>query len=194
MGNKFDSENYPSNEPAELIVGDRWMWKLTEYGSDYDPASYTLKYSLRHESDPTKEIEITASGSGTDYLIEVASAVTAAKTPGRYHFQAYITRNSDSQRISIRSGSINIKANADESTSDTRSHARKVLDAIEAVLESRASKDQESYTINGRSLARTPIADLLKLRDVYRAETRREEVAEKLKNGTHTPRTIQVRF
>lgn len=194
MGNKFDSANYATTEPENLIIGDRWMWKRSDLGSDYDPASYTLKYSLRLESDTTKEIEITASGSGTDYLIEVASATTATKTPGRYRYQAYIIRNSDSERVLIRSGIMQIKANADATTADARSHARKVLDAIEAVLENRASIDQESYTINGRSLARTPIEELIKMRNIYRNEVSREEAAEKLAAGIGTPRTIQVRF
>lgn len=72
---------------------------------------------------------------------------------------------------------------------DHRSHAKRVLDAIEAVIESRASKDQESYTINGRSLSRTPISDLLALRDKYR----REVAAER---GTRRSmgRAVKVRY
>jgi hypothetical protein len=55
---------------------------------------------------------------------------------------------------------------------DPRKHAEKVLAAIESVIESRASKDQMAYTINGRSLSRTPLADLLQLRATYRKEVR----------------------
>ncbi len=54
-------------------------------------------------------------------------------------------------------------------------HARRMLNAIEAALEGRASKDTESYTIEGRSLSRTPIPDLLRLRAIYRREVAAEE-------------------
>jgi hypothetical protein len=58
---------------------------------------------------------------------------------------------------------------------DPRSHARKTLDAIEAVVEGRATKDQQAYTIGGRSLQRMPIKDLMYFRGVYRAEVYAEE-------------------
>lgn len=175
--NQFDSANYLTIEPTELIVGDRWLWKRTDLGSDYPPASYSLKYSLRLAGATATEIEITANESGSDYLIEVASTTTAGYTAGTYIWQAYITRTSDSERVMIASGVVDVIANRDASTSDPRSHARKVLDAIEAVIEGRASKDQEEYTIKDRSLKRTPLSDLLTLRNKYRAEVDAEERA-----------------
>jgi len=69
-----------------------------------------------------------------------------------------------------------------------------VLESIEAVLESRASIDQESYSINNRSLARTPIPDLVVLRDKYRGEYVREKRAERIRNGLGHSGTIKVRF
>ena len=62
---------------------------------------------------------------------------------------------------------------------DARSHVQRVLDAIEAVLEKRATLDQERYRINNRELVRTPVADLLKLRDRYRGELARMKAASK---------------
>jgi hypothetical protein len=183
MGNAFDSANYPSREPTELVIGDRWAWKRTDLGADYPPASYALSYSMRLEGTGATEIGISASESGSDYLVEVASATTAAYTAGRYRWQAYITRSSDSARVMVGSGIVEVKANRDASTADPRSHARIVLDAIEAVLQSRASKDQEEYSIAGRSLKHTSIEDLLKLRNQYRAEVDAEERAANGKGG-----------
>lgn len=194
MSNLFESANFPTKEPAELVVGDRWMWKRSDLGSDYPPASYSLKYVLRLNSAPATEIEITAQASDSDFLIEVASATTAAYSAGTYTWQAYITRVSDSQRATIASGQFKIIANRDAASSDPRTHARKVLDAIEAVLESRASKDQEEYAIGGRSLKRTPIPQLLVLRDRYKAEVKSEEAALALSQGRGKARKIQVRF
>jgi hypothetical protein len=79
-------------------------------------------------------------------------------------------------------------------TLDTRSHARKVLAAIEAVIERRATKDQEEYTIDGRSLKRTPVAHLLVLRYRYKREVEQEEQADRLAKGRGTGRKVVTRF
>lgn len=189
MGNAFDSANYPTREPAQLTVGDRWLWKRTDLGTDYAPASYSLKYALRRH-DTGAEIEITASESGSDYLVEVASATTAVLAAGRYLWTAYIIRTSDSERVVVGSGTVEVLANRDAVATDPRSHARIVLDAIEAVIENRASVDQQEYSIAGRSLKRMEIGDLLKFRDKYRAEVSAEE---RLASGNGS-RKLLMRF
>ena len=193
MANLFDSTNYPETEPTQIIAGDRAAWKRTDLGTDYAPASYSLKYSARLEDSGSTEIEITASESGSDYIVEVGQSTTAAYTAGVYHWQAYITRTSDSERVTVDSGTWEVIANRDAATSDPRNHVKKVLDAIESVIEGRASKDQESYSIQGRSLSRTPIADLVVLRDRYRAEWVREQRAERIKNNLGHSGVIKVR-
>ena len=152
MANLFDSSNYPETEPAQFTAGDRITWKRTDLGADYAPASYALKYSARLENSGATEIEITASESGSDYIVEVGQSTSASYKAGVYHWQAYITRTSDSERITIDSGTWEIKPNRDTTASDPRSHAKIVLEAIEKVIEGRATKDQENYSIQGRSL------------------------------------------
>lgn len=71
------------------------------------------------------------------------------------------------------------------------SHAQKVLDAIEAVLEKRATLDQQRYSIADRELVRTPIPELLLLRDRYRSEVRRERLS---KRGALFGQKAQVWF
>lgn len=193
MANLFDSTNYPTTEPSEIIAGDRIAWKRSDLDSDYPIASYSLKYSARLENAGSTEIEITASESGSDYIVEVGQATTANYTAGVYHWQAYIIRSSDSERVTIDSGTWEVKANSDTATTDPRGHVKKVLDAIEATIEGRASKDQESYSIQGRSLGRTPIADLILLRDKYKAEYVRETRAERIRNGLGHSGIIKVR-
>ena len=193
MANLFDSSNYPETEPLEFIAGDRITWKRTDLGTDYAPASYSLKYSARLENSGATEIEITASESGTDYIVEIGQSTSVGYKAGIYHWQAYITRTSDSERITIDSGTWEIKPNRDTTASDPRNHVRRVLDSIEAVIEGRATKDQENYSIQGRSLSRTPIPDLLILRDRYKAEYIREQRAERLKNNLGHSGIIKVR-
>jgi hypothetical protein len=194
MANLFDTTNYPTTEPSTIIAGDRLAFKRTDLDSDYPVATYSLKYSARLENGGSTEISFTASESGNDYIVEVAAATTAAYTVGIYHWQAYIIRTTDSERITIDSGTWEIKANRDIATTDPRSHIKKVLDAIESVIENRATLDQENYSIQGRSLGRTPIADLLLLRDKYRAEYVSAQRAERISNGLGHSGIIKVRF
>lgn len=183
MGNAFDSANYPETEPEELVIGDRWLWKRQDLVVDYPTADYALSYTADKQGAGSTSFSITASETGGIYVVEVASATTAGYTAGIYAWQAYITRASDSQRVSVARGTWNVIANLSASTADPRSHVKKVLDAIEAVIESRATVDQMAYTIQGRSLSRTPLPDLLKLRDTYKAEYAAEINNERRKQG-----------
>jgi hypothetical protein len=194
MSNAFDSANYPETEPATIIAGDRIAWKRTDLGGDYPPASYALSYKARLNGAGSTSISISASESGSEYIVEVGASTSASWTPGTYTWQAYITRSSDSERITVDSGTFQVLANRATATSDPRSHARIVLDAVEAVIEGRASKDQQSYSIGGRSLARMPITDLLLLRNQYKIEVNREKAAERIANGLDAGNTIRVRF
>lgn len=193
MANLFDSTNYPETEPLKIISGDRAAWKRTDLGTDYAPASYSLKYSARLEGSGATSIDITASESGSDYIIEVGQSVSTTYTAGTYHWQAYIIRTSDNERLTVDSGTWEIISNRDAATSDPRNHIKIVLDNIEAVLEGRSSKDQENYSIQGRSLSRTPIPDLMVLRDRYKAMYVQEKRAERIKNNLGHSGIIKVR-
>jgi hypothetical protein len=192
MANLFDNSEYPQREPLALIAGDRWSWKrldLTEYST-----GYALSYSARLEANGGEEITISASVSGTDFIVEIASALTAAYPKGNYHWQAYITRASDNERVTIDSGTFNVHPNRDLETTDPRSHTKIVLDSIEAVIEKRATKDQESYSLNGRSLTRTSVDELVRLRDSYRAKYNVELRRERVKNGLGHSGRLLTRF
>ena len=96
MANLFDTTNSATIEPEKIVAGDRFIWKRSDLNADYANSVCTLKYSARLEGTGSTEIEITASASGEDYLVEVASATTASYTAGTYRWQMYITRDSDS--------------------------------------------------------------------------------------------------
>lgn len=194
MANAFDSANFPTREPSELVIGDRWMWKRTDLATDYPIASYSLTYSFRLDGAGSTTFSITASESGTEYLVEVASATTAAYTAGTYRWQAYINRTSDSQRFEIGTGTTVIVPNRAVSTADPRTHVKKTLDAIEATIEGRATLDQMSYSIAGRSLSRTPLGDLVALRDKYKTLYTQELNAERINQGLAPKNKLLVRF
>ena len=196
MANLFDRANYPTQEPDVLVVGDRWVWRRPDLVADYPTADYALTYEFHEDSGGggSHKFTITATETTDDYIVEIASATTASYTAGEYNWYAFITRSSDSQRIAIDEGHTKLELDFGNTNADNRSHAKKVLDAIQATIEGRASQDQMSYSIAGRSLSRMSIDDLLKFRDRYRAEYNREIKKLRIKNKQDTGNTIKVRF
>jgi hypothetical protein len=136
-------------------------------------------------------IDLAAVGVLETHTFEALPAVTSAWVPGAYWYEVRATDGADVSRVE--EGQTNILADLSVAQAgfDGRSHVQRVLDAIEAVIEGRASVDQESYSINNRSLSRTPISDLLKLRDRYRSEL---SAASEAKAGRRLGRIHKVRF
>jgi hypothetical protein len=168
MANLFD--DVPETEPSEIIAGDLVSWKRTDLGVDYPPASYDLKYSAILEGQTTPEADITATADGTDFVISLDGATTGAYTAGRYHWTAFIERQSDNERITIDSGFWDVESKS----ADPRTHAVKMLAAIEALLENRSTADVSSYAINGRSLTKMSPDELMTWRSRYKAEVVRQ--------------------
>lgn len=96
----------------------------------------------------------------------------------------------------MESGQIEILPDLAQATTDSdfRSHVKKVLDAIESLLEGKATADAMSYSIGGRSISKMGPTELLKWRDVYRVEYERELDAEGIAKGLDSRRRIGVRF
>ncbi len=193
MGNIF-SDAPAETEPREIVAGDFLTWKRTDIGSDYAPSLYTLSYKARLEGTGSTVITITAVTSGSDYLVEEDSATTAAYTVGVYHWDAYITRDSDSERVRFDSGTFEVVADRAVATTDPRSHAKKMVDLLESLLEGKAVSDVSSYSIQGRSLTKMNPDELLKWRNYYKRELLREEKIERRKNGNGTGGLIKVSF
>lgn len=129
-----------------------------------------------------QSIDVPAVDDGNGQVLRVNATETAGWLPGVYWYSLRATRGTDVK--AMESGQITILpdlASAGDGYTAT-THAQRTLAAIEAVIERRATNDQERYRINNRELWRTPLADLLKLRDVYRLEVQRELAAERGKN------------
>lgn len=192
MTDQFNSDNYSDDEPSELVAGNRWAWKRTDLGVDYPPATYSFSYELSLDSGVTK-IAITAGESGSDYIIEVPSATTAGYTAGTYKFHAFITRTADNERVLVDKGTIVVKPDYATSTADQRSHVKKTLDALEATIEAKATKDQLSHTIDGRSISRMNPEEVINWMNKYKAWYAQELKAERLGNSVKTSK-IYTRF
>lgn len=182
-----------TTESASIVAGDTLKWKRTDLSQDYPNSAWVLSYQLRPEAGGAA-ITFNASNDGADYLVSVAAATTATWAPGVYYWAAYATKGATSERVRVDAGTLRILPNLAASQAENRTHAKIVLDAIEAVIQGRATKDQNSYAIAGRSLDRTPIPDLILLRDRYKAEYARELKAERIANGMGGGGQVLVRF
>ena len=165
MANLFDAANAPTTEPLEIVVGDFIQWKRTDLGADYPNNLYTATYIARITGGGASEITLIGTASGDDYLFTADSATSAAFIAGYYHWQLEILRNSDSERVVVDRGTFEAIVDLDVNNVDPRTHAEIMVDKIESVLQNRADADVSNYSINGRSLVKLSIDDLLKWRD-----------------------------
>lgn len=181
-------------EPTEVRAGDTVKWTRDDLTATY-PASggWSLDYYLRNA---TASIDIGTSANAEDpdaFDVDETAATTAGWAAGEYRWIARVSKGAEV--YTVETGTLLVKANlAAAGGVDDREHAEKVLTAIEAVIEGRASKDQASYTIGNRSLSRTSLPDLLALRDKYRKEVARLRAEERLAQGLNSGRTVHTRF
>ena len=105
---------------------------------------------------------------------------------GTWKFQTVVT-TAGGNRKTLETGSLNVKPSCLNSTTglDTRTSAEKILENINAVLEGKATQDQKSYTIAGRSLNRFSWKELIEARNFYSHLVRREK---------GESRTVEVSF
>ena len=193
MSNQFDSTNYPNQVSTELQLGDFWAWKRDDLANDYPIASYSLSYEFNLiDGSTASNFTLTATESNDTYIIEASN--TASYTKGNYNWVSYITRTSDSARVKLEEGFVDVQDNYATTTASVRSHAKIVLDSIEAVIENRANIDQSSMSIAGRSLSRMTIDELLTFRARYKAEYLKEVKIQRIKNKRGSGNTIKVNF
>lgn len=196
MSGIFDTANLQEGEPETLQAGDLIRWRRTDVSNQFDPTLFDLKYSARKAGSPGVEIEITATSDAVGFYVdEIAVNNTDGWEPGKYHWQAYVTRKSDSERVRISSGRWTVYANLDlAETEDPRSHAEKMVDLLESALENRAGSDVIYYMIGGRAISKIPPKELRELLSQYRAELRSEIDAERRAQGKPTRNHVDVRF
>jgi hypothetical protein len=199
--------SYP--EPTEIYIGDSLEWirrDVVVYSTNDDGEleeteikasdGWALKYVAVNN---LAAFSITA-GADTDdvddFKFSVTAATTAAYTLGVYKWQIVATKTTS--RYTVADGVVTLLDNLANRTTlyDNRSHAKKMLDAIEAELEGRgtaATLALVSYAIAGRSKT-DRVENLIKLRQLYKREYDSEVAAERIKIGLGSKMKILTRF
>lgn len=185
----------PSVEPDSFIAGDTVKW--TKGLGDYLPAdSWILSYSFVLSGDQ-QTTTAADNGDGT-HLVTISAADSAMFTAGIYHWQAYVTLGDD--RYLVGEGRIEVKPDfaTQASGHDSRTHVKAVLDALEAMILGKASKDQIAYSVSSgdvsRSISRLTSAELLLWRDKYKGFYEQEIRAERIAAGLSHSGVVQTRF
>ena len=155
-------------EPTQLHAGDSVAWERAV--PDYPAAAgWSLRYVL---SGPARHVVDALAAA--PYRVEISATVTAEWAPGLYRWVALAIKGAD--RLTVATGTLEVGANLETADpSDARSHAQRMLALIEAAIEKRIPKDQQSYEIDGQRLDRIPIERLDALRSKYRRELQREK-------------------
>ena len=130
-------------------------------------------------------IDLHAAREGDGHLFAVPGSQTVAWSPGKYSVSIRVTDGVDVFEIEQGESEIGADLASVSAGHDARSQVERTLEAINAVIEGRASKDQQSYTINGRTLVRSSIADLLLLQKAY------EDKLAKLKRTPQSRRLLR---
>jgi hypothetical protein len=179
-----------TTEPSRATAGDTiaWLKSLADYPAS---AGWILTYTLINS---VGKITITTSANGDDYSVSVTAATSAGYAAGVYTWVASVAQGAE--RYTVGQGSITIAPNlASASTFDTRSTAKKALEAVNLALESYGSKAyQHSYEIAGRKQQFQTPGDFLAFRSKLMAEVAREDNALRLAAGLSPRNQLFVRF
>jgi len=176
--------------PTTFTAGDTLKFQITL--DEYSAADWTLYYVLV-KSDT--QITFNSSASGTAFLVNVAKATTANWSAGEYRFTAYVA--DATERKTVDSGAIEILTDISQESSgyDDRSHVKIVLDALESVIEGKASSDTMMTKVGDRSLSRMSASEIYDWYKTYQQLYEDELRAEELANGkTNHKNSVYMRF
>jgi hypothetical protein len=179
--------------PAKLMAGDSVSWKRSF--PDYPAPAWVLTYALVNKD---FSYIITGTDDGSDHLVEISAETSLLWESGVYFWKAILTNSSLEERYTVEEGRIEILADyataPDKTSVDPRSHAQKVIDILEPVIEGKVSKDVANYAIAGRSLSTMSMTEIRETYIFYKQIRASEIKREKIRQGKRTGNRIKVRF
>lgn len=180
-----------------LIAGDTLDFTIDV--PDY-PASdgWVLTYRLTPRfTTPTQapiDISAATNADGKRYDVQASPSTTAAWAPGAYTWARWLAKSGARQTLD-ESGQLLVKPDPATTAQglDSRSHARKELELLEAAIEALQLGAAE-WSFQNRTFKREQLAELIKARSQYRIEVQAEDAAEAMRNGLGNPRYFRTRF
>ena len=178
--------------PGEIVAGDTVKW--TKALADFPVSlgwTLTYRFAINDGSAMTFNVAATQYGDSEDYLVSLPGSATSGKTAGTYAWAARVSDGSDS--YTVEEGTIVLRAPLTAAT-DTRSAARKIVDAIDAALAGSTDVTIMETRIRDRMVKTYTTQELTHLRAHYKAILNSEADAEAIKRGRYTSRKVYTRF
>ena len=173
--------------PRRITIGDTVSWDetLTEFPAS---AAWVLSYSF---TGPNTRFASSHVAVGPDHRLTID---TTNLEIGHFDYAKKITDGSET--FTLERGFIDVDPDlsADIAGVDRRSFAAITLENIEALLKGKATKDQTSYSLNGRALSRYSIDELNDWRAKLRVEVRDERQKARRAAGGKSHRNVHARF
>ncbi len=169
----------PTTEPRRFRQGELVEW--TRSLSNFPASAWTLTYTFRS---PSHAFTVTATADGDTHVAAITAVASLDIPAAEYTWQA-IADDGALDAKQIDAGALTVDkdlATADDGF-DTRTFARRMLDAIEARLEGTADRDDISYSTEGLSVSRYSPEQLEERRRHYRAIVVQEERTLAAANG-----------
>jgi hypothetical protein len=152
--------------PSTIRAGDTFEYRLEL--SAYPASEWTAALHLRRASGDGIDVDGTAADDV--HVLAAAASVTADWAAGVYYYDLRLTSDEDAV-ATVETGRVEVLASlATAETIDRRTHVERVLEAIEAFLQTTATLEQRRYRIGDRELERHSLGELQELRRAYRRE------------------------
>ncbi len=130
---------------------------------DFRADVWTLTYYF---VGPSTEANIEAEASGQDFLLTLDTSFTAALGVETLAWAAKVLK--DDEVYTVESGTVQVLPDlATSGPLDLRTHAQKTLDSIRAVIENRATTDEQEYKIGTRQLVHMTVSELMQFLAIY---------------------------
>ena len=182
----------PTNEPTELRAGLTWQWRREDL-TDYPASQWTLTYWFKQRGTGGGNFSKAAVPDGDHFAVTIDATTSATYAAGDWTWTAIVTKGTEA--FEVDRDALTILPRYDQPVAlDDRSHARKVLAALEAVIEKKATRDQMSYAIGGRQLSRMKPEEILMWREKYKGYVADEEAAAKVAAGLPNPKNVGIRL
>jgi len=173
-----------STVPTVIRAGDTVKWKKSF--PDYPSSEWALQYAIYNQTN-YYTVNAIAEEDGS-FLITISATESAAFDAGEYHYIARVSKNNEV--YTVESGTIKILPDV-TSAVDDRSHVKKVLDALEAVIEGRATRTDLEYQIGDKRIRNMSHGEIYMLWKKYKWLYELELQAQGIKTAGNK---VKVRF
>jgi len=186
--------------PKKFFAGDFVQWRLDPttdvFGESISSPDWSVVYYLRTNTS-AEGATVNSSAYGTGFAFSIAAAVTTNFDAGNWFYQA-VANKSGQETQTIFSGAFEVLASraytGTPAALDGRSQLKKDLDAIDAAIRAIIEGGVvQEYKIGSRDVKKYELAELIMLRDRYKAMFVREQKAQMIANGLGNPHNLYIR-